>query len=141
MSENLRAIAQSLVDAHEQMEALLPSLAGCPEPMLDGALRVARAYLSEHPADDCEAIDEEWLRSVGMAHFRGEPDSSGLEISNGCTQISRGYRGQWLVNGAELDDLSWPKTRGDLRRLAAALGVPLNEVPEGKVLLTVRELP
>lgn len=89
---------------------------------------VANAYLAEHPADDALPIDELWLRGVGFKprgiegdlwlwplhwrHFSGEVvlQPAQLEIWHG---VLRGH----------------PKTRGDLRRLCAALGINLKEQP------------
>lgn len=79
---------------------------------------VVAAYLAEHPADDAEPLTEPWLRSVG--------GKDGVATA-----------GIWLNNtiGFRLDDLADVvvcnarpknvKTRGDLRRLAAALGIQL----------------
>ena len=79
-------------------------------------------YLAEH---DQTPITEAWLRSVGFERF--EPSGSGVFISatHDGIQLSQGYRGQWLIESCEMSEDAEPKTRGDVRRLAAALGIQL----------------
>lgn len=86
---------------------------------------VALAYLAEHPADSELPIDEEWLRSVGFEAFDEHGSGWFKDSPGGSTRVSIGYRGQWLVNGNEMEYAAQPKTRGDLRRLCFALGVEL----------------
>lgn len=84
---------------------------------------VARAYLTEHPADDDEPLSAAWLDK--------------------CLPRSKdvGFSGEVLWQFGPFDTLSmYPeredvarvfareiRTRGQLRRLCAALGVPLTE--------------
>ncbi len=86
-----------------------------------GAVAVASAYLAEHPADEHELWTAEWLKAVG---FDGDMSK------NGPGMWLRGVRihsdGRWSWCGQ-----SWPfkaiQTRGDLRRICAALNIPLTE--------------
>ena len=88
-------------------------------------MEVSRAFLAEHPADDGEAIDEAWLRSVsfmqesGFYFFRTAQDGLGrvkwLKIApNGITYV------QCDVFEMQLHDV---KTRGELRALLRALKI------------------
>lgn len=84
-----------------------------------GAGRVlAKAYLAEHPADDDEPVTAEWLESIGAnsddgLFFTGH-DAVDFELTE--------FEGTWHV------DVGWRticlvETRGDVRRLLAALGI------------------
>ena len=92
---------------------------------------LADAYLAEHPADDAEPISEEWLRSVWFVAVEsdmGRNYSDHFEIeaaSKGTLNLWEfNQTGDWLINGFD----SWPlKSRGDVRRLCAALGIQLKE--------------
>jgi hypothetical protein len=113
---------------------------------------LAYAYLAEHPADDSEPIDGCWLRGVGFTNksdnieqfienewFSGEHrieiqpedgDYLGEEMRIMiyskpvwvCEVRNRSHG--WDESIAVGGDL---KTRGDVRRLAAALGIALKE--------------
>lgn len=74
-------------------------------------------------------IDEAWLMSAGFEQLDDKGSGCFRQSADGCTQISWGYRGQWLVNRVELDEAAQPNTRGALRRLAMALEITLNETP------------
>lgn len=91
------------------------------------ASMLAAAYLAEHPADDELGVTEEWLRSVGFAETRdicyGHPI---LEIgSEDCTLDCDLKCERWHFGSFGLPAQTVPKTRGHVRRLLAALGVPL----------------
>lgn len=81
-------------------------------------------WLAEHPADSDEVIDQGFLMDFG---FRlTEPSASVViwklgELWLVCTALGN----EWKWNGYLIE--SWPKTRGDLRRLCAALGIPLEQ--------------
>lgn len=86
---------------------------------------LAQAYLAEHPADENEPITEEWLRSAGFIW----QSTDTYELHSGAfgndylryTKIA--FRaGLWYANGLGCADC---KTRGDVRRLCSALGIPL----------------
>jgi hypothetical protein len=91
---------------------------------------LAESYLAEHPADDCEPITEEWLRSVGFSD-----GATGESLWLRCKDSQLGHlrhtamaldliTGNWTANGLGCKEC---KTRGDVRRLAAALGIALKE--------------
>ena len=88
---------------------------------------LADAYLAEHPADDVEAIDEAWLRSVsfmqeqGFYFFRTAAEGLGrvkwLKVApNGIAYV------QCDVFAMQLNDV---KTRGELRALLRALKIEM----------------
>lgn len=87
---------------------------------------------AEHPSDDDEPISEEWLLTVGGEHgydglmidFFG-PDDITMSVflpdgANDTCHVGMGRKS----NGVPLDHI---KTRGDVRRLCAALGIELKE--------------
>lgn len=91
---------------------------------------IADAYLAEHPADDGEAIDEAWLLSVG---FENMVSGVKMRIKSAAWKDSDhhlrhtqfGFVGDaWFANGLGCAPC---KTRGDVRRLAKALGIELKE--------------
>lgn len=84
---------------------------------------LAKAWLAEHPADDDEAVTEEWLRSVGAEDldegiFRFT-SKRGIEVFI------------WLpsrtVNFGDAEYRTPLKTRGEMRCLAKLLNIPLKE--------------
>lgn len=85
---------------------------------------LAAAYLAEHPADDAEPITANWLAAVGFT----SPGAFTHTIDGGITMewFSGGDLGQWecIIGDHVCPDFG---TRGQLRRLCAALGVPLSE--------------
>lgn len=93
--------------------------------MYDAIEAVLRRYDAEHPADDAEPVTEEWLRSVGF--------ESGLRFEFGRLEATKTYNGWnfWLKwsdhpNGSSrlANGLN---TRGAVRRLLSALGIPSTE--------------
>lgn len=93
----------------------------------DMALLV-RAYLDEHQADDGEPVSEEWLRAVGFAeHWYPSmlgPERTtdfrvvfGVDWKNGSVCLHAGHT-------TFATPIKAP-TRGHVRRLCKALGVPL----------------
>ncbi len=89
---------------------------------------LSRAYLAEHPADEHEAITEAWLRSVGFferCEYLVIRPSEPMPIGLRHTKIGFGLiDGNWYANGL---GCKTPETRGQLRLLARALGIPLKE--------------
>ena len=98
--------------------------------------------VAEHPADSELAIDEPWLRSVGGVegiapagnrYFDFSEPQDGAEGERTFLRLHSPFD----CGGECMADLfgdgnhgvgitrKWPKTRGDLRRLAAALGIEL----------------
>jgi hypothetical protein len=89
------------------------------------------------PSDDEEPWEDDWLKSVGFAREMQAASDNHLTLRIGDVQITR-----WLPNRETMPSWSvcfqgltaeslprclWPQTRGDLRRLVAALGVELRE--------------
>ena len=76
-------------------------------------------HLAEHPADS-EPITVDYLDTImkydDSGHFRAS-DGKGHDLSYSVRT------GTWLFFGIEIKQ---PKTRQDLRQLAAALGITLN---------------
>jgi hypothetical protein len=98
---------------------------------------LALAYLAEHPADDAELIydcyatdpanwQDPWLLSVGFRPYAGWQHF--LFINAGPAAIKAMAAGPWRLATEDDDvDIPRPKTRGDVRRLALALGIELKE--------------
>lgn len=89
--------------------------------------RLADAYADEHPPDDETPIDESWLRAVcqHFTHDAGWTDTAGVRFI--VTVL-----GHSQVIDLDKDDVfTLPRltTRGQLRRLCAALGIELKESP------------
>jgi hypothetical protein len=80
--------------------------------------------LAANPADDEEAITEDWLRSVIGFNHRNKIDlDSNFALHfrpSDCTIYLEGYDIQWPNPTMELTHI---KTRGQLRRLCEALGI------------------
>jgi hypothetical protein len=76
---------------------------------------VAAAYLVEHPADDDELINSTWIESVGLQFDL--TDHPYAYCHNGQWQI-------WWSLSLWLRDVN---TRGDVRRLCAALGIEMKQ--------------
>lgn len=102
----------------------------CEASYIEDVRALANAYLAEHPADEDAFIDETWLKSVGF----GEPTINGWPIifaNNGCDPIELwlDYDGCVALIQSNSEDHvligKRCKTRGDLRRLAAAIGIEL----------------
>jgi hypothetical protein len=105
------------------------------------ALAVACQYRAEHPADDDLPVTENWLRSVGFRDYliADKHCSSFLSLwveprLHNCAFLAvhwaRDANPQghyWSANDFTLYRPAHPKTRGDVRRLCAALGHPLKE--------------
>jgi hypothetical protein len=100
--------------------------------LADGFL-LARAYLADHPEDDCEPVTHQWLRCVGFTrgmqtastcvlslwsernHISIEIDDDGyVRVAIGDSDVS-----EYLPAGFSM------QTRGDVRRLCKALGISL----------------
>lgn len=95
---------------------------------------LAHAYILDHPADDAEPVTEEWLRSVGFhdSRYQGKRFSLQLGDVRVCPPIAD--LGLWVgimeddgdfYSGAKAIPQSHIRTRGDVRRLCAALGITL----------------
>ena len=113
-----------LKTAMQEVEAALMPGAPLTDSAQCAAWTLAKAYLAEHPADDEEPVTGDWLLSIGF-----EPDATHLVLrrfgpdENGKIQVYLLDR-RWLLHGTRIKMLC---TRGDVRRLCAALRVPLKE--------------
>ena len=89
-------------------------------------IALARAYLAEHPADDAAVADIDWLNELrreggDMSWLRVRLCDDGLHLMSPCNLPTEGIDG--------LRDYVAPNvaTRGAVRRLAACLGIALQE--------------
>lgn len=81
---------------------------------------IAQTYLAARPpADDGEAVTEEWLRSQGFVGGGLGDYQSGLWL--GDLKVS--HDGWWTIPAPKVT----PETRGDVRRLCSVLGITLTE--------------
>lgn len=101
--------------------------------LMEDLCTVRDAYLSEHPPDSDEPIIAEWLEAVGGNGGRFSIPGGGdlylyVKHDGGCrsASIEIGNPGEWYGCNHEID-IPAPQTRGDVRRLAADLGVTLKE--------------
>lgn len=89
-------------------------------------VRVKLAYMDEHPVDDDEPITIDWAEIVATEH-----DGVVFEFGDCCVQHLAYHLGEdrWaFADHLRMVPLrSYPKTRGDLRRLCAALNIELKE--------------
>jgi len=84
-------------------------------------VKLCVAYLSSHPADSDTPIDEEWLRSVGWNNLNA-PHYWRFIGNDGFDVVK--WTGGWNFR---MHDGFNCKTRSDVRRLCAALGIELKE--------------
>ena len=92
---------------------------------------LASAYVAEHPADSEEPITEDWLRSVGFSDLHpGEPDGV-LRIRKPGTSVVIEWGSKsgcvWIGEYFNQEKLAINPSRGYIRRLAAALGIELEQ--------------
>jgi hypothetical protein len=96
----------------------------------DAAAKLARHILAENPADDDEPVSEEWLRSIGFKEGRPWKDSVTSHLFVQCDLPGRRCLdwcdGRFRLSYMDLSDIY--KTRRDVRRLIAALGVEVKHV-------------
>ena len=123
---NRAGIRQDATRCAEIMECLPPEVvqnpAGAAEVWMR-ARRLAKAWLQEHPADDDEPVDIEWLKSIGFTDEKHRPGWCRLLIQIGNISLRFGA-GNLVLNG---QSLCVGATRCQVRRLLAALGVPSKE--------------
>jgi len=86
-------------------------------------MRVADAYLAEHPSDENGFVTREWLESIGFTPGRFPEDLKLGPVVCGVTPAGKPY---WIVRTYPLPDGSIV-TRGDLRSLLAALKIGWQE--------------
>lgn len=93
---------------------------------------VVLADLAAHPPDDGEPLSDEWLISVGGVWEQGQ---AAYRIMLGSRQMLRiRTNGRyWLVDlgttGGQFHPYGRKQSRGEVRRLTLALGIPLTEQP------------
>ena len=123
MSDKLREAAQEIRGFSVHCAAHPEKLSKNMLAMFEKVYWVSQAYLAEHPADDDEPVTEEWLLSVGFVH-----DATHVVLRNWGPQrngnIQAYPNGKWWLNGTAMIQM---KTRGQVRRLCAALGIGLKE--------------
>ena len=99
--------------------------------MCNDARLIAEQLLAEHPADDELEITADWLESIGCTHddswYFELPGKTNMQAGVTLVRWSGGYsvRAQDCYTSVIIANV---KTRGNLRRLAKALGIVL----EGK---------
>ncbi len=90
---------------------------------------LADAYLAEHHADDAEPITLEWLRSVGFQDGHTKRRSLVAGVIYVCPPY--GPAPWWCgIKSSNQDvyaQITKFATRGQIRRLATALSIPLTE--------------
>lgn len=110
----------------------------------DDYAALARMYLREHPADDDEPVTEEWLRSVGFDHHgiggfnrliepsaawkNGDPTRLFIDLDipgSASVSMTQGVGGREVHNYVAMTSMPGLLTRGQVRRLCAALGIEL----------------
>lgn len=87
----------------------------------DDVYALAHAYAAEHPRDDDEPLTDEWFRSVGAVDIKWPTGLAIIITSTMYLYLS--------INGALLSGHLQKRyrTRGEVRRLCAALGNPLKD--------------
>jgi hypothetical protein len=94
------------------------------------ACTVARAWLEEH---DPTPIDKAWLLSIGFKPDLRELSLLFIHDKDAATEIVRNGHEDWRVGTGSARHMASirivvpPKTRGDVLRLMAALGIPGKE--------------
>jgi hypothetical protein len=123
-SEELRAAAKLLV-AKESIANRYDN----------AGVRLAKAYLAEHPVDEDEPVTREWLLSVGFREIGAECKQMVICLGPGaCNWLSIDEDGYVSVqaDGAGQGRLAIgslkARTRSDVRRLCAALGISVKDI-------------
>lgn len=100
-------------------------------------VRVAKVYLAEHPADDGVPLSADWLDTLtrdkeGRNHWRlsDGPRTAGVVVvevvmrPSYCTvEVCGRLTREWWPHAEDASRRQY--TRGDLRRLCAAIGIDL----------------
>lgn len=124
MSDELLAAAEYCRDRDGYEFSTGPTADG---DFIDKAKAVAEAYLAEHTPDDAEPVTAEWSRSVGFEQI--SPDMLTINGSSGDDLIytkwpdSQAWGWEYWDAADRAVQLPPMPTRGDVRRLLAALGI------------------
>lgn len=123
---------------------------GKPHSQLVDMATVAEAWLAEHPADAGEPVTPDWLAAVGFREVdlswrktgMGNESEPNAFTIGGAPDVGYDEFGVWAGDGkwaiyrisadgfdGSEDWLAWTPTRGDVRRLLVALGIPIQEPP------------
>ena len=128
----LRAAAERLTDGRNRLEDWQGPTGDCAD--MRAAIVLARAYIAANPADDGEPVTDEWLRSLGFSRHMQPAACCHLSIKTTTLTLTRWQDKagdgpiRWSVSGQDYSDwlphCLWPVTRGQVRRLCAAIGIP-----------------
>lgn len=127
MSKELRSAAERCL---KELDGIHCGMSAGPGTciMSKDVIALSEAWLAEHPADDDEPITEEWLRGVGFRETKVSDEHFRIirkdQVSVCCDDLSSPTT--WCMRGQEF--LCSFKTRGDVRRLCAAIGIELGIV-------------
>ena len=89
---------------------------------------LAAEWLAEHPVDDSDPVDAEWLLAVGFKWFGVTGWPSRHELAGDVNTLTIWSDGDTSIDctgtgdGVQIPEL---KTRGGVRRLCACLGLPI----------------
>jgi len=93
---------------------------------MNDCVELAHLYLDEHPADDADPADYDWLNAL-----RSENDQPlsmlAVRLCDDGFHLMAPGRPSEGIDGLNDYVAPHPATKGDVRRLCAALGVPLEE--------------
>jgi hypothetical protein len=135
--DEVREAAERLrrINAGESFQIVYHELVSPPGDMaamsyrvLDDRRELATEYLCEHPADEGDRVNESWLVSIGFQFEREDEVHSGsLGLLFVMRRIDQFDYLEWMIDGDPKYQIKQPRTRGDVRRLATALGITLKE--------------
>lgn len=91
----------------------------------NAAWNLANAYLAEHPADDGEPVTEAWCVSAGLIHGLPRVSYPRVVSKFGVAVDVTFGKGNVCLWVEDVEAKVGNVTRGDVRRLASALGIEL----------------
>lgn len=123
---NARKAAEAIVDGYEHSQEMLDRTgAGIPQPIeksTDHAVVLAVAYLKEHPDDGADPVTDEFMDSISRVIL-----GHGYKLTNMLSIFNSRDGYQLYFTGGKGDMNPKPiaslKTRGDVRRVFAMLGM------------------
>lgn len=116
-AERLRRFAMDLIGIHGD--------GPYPTGAAERAVRLARAWLAEHAADDGEPVTPEWLESVDFTHGSCEKADC-LHFS--CLAITESVPGGgWRIHIGDWWEYLPDATRGKVRAIARQFDLKLQE--------------